>query len=85
MTQPNCEPLQYPSADKNHIIAGYLYTLPGAAPRAVIQISHGMCEYIGRYRHLIDFFTAQGFAVAEERTLQETSGEHLLLVMEKSI
>lgn len=32
MTQPNCEPLQYPSADKNHIIAGYLYTLPGAAP-----------------------------------------------------
>ena len=64
MTQPNCEPLQYPSADKNHIIAGYLYTLPGAAPRAVIQISHGMCEYIGRYRHLIDFFTAQGFAVA---------------------
>ena len=46
MTQPNCEPLQYPSADKNHIIAGYLYTLPGAAPRAVIQISHGMCEYI---------------------------------------
>ena len=34
MTQPNCEPLQYPSADKNHIIAGYLYTLPRrGAPR----------------------------------------------------
>ena len=64
MTQPNCEPLRYPSADKQHTIAGYLYTAPGAAPRAVIQISHGMCEYIGRYQALIDFFTARGFVVA---------------------
>ena len=31
------------------------------------------------------FWKKQGFAVVEERTLQETSGEHLLLVMEKSI
>lgn len=31
------------------------------------------------------FWKKQGFAVVEERTLQETSGEHRLLVMEKSI
>lgn len=64
MTKPNCEPLHFPSADKQHTIAGYVYTMPDVAPRAVIQISHGMCEYIGRYCNLIAYFTANGFVVA---------------------
>ena len=64
MLQPNCEPLHYPSADKQHTIAGYLYTMPGTKPRAVLQIAHGMCEYIGRYQPMIEFFTACGFVVA---------------------
>lgn len=64
MLQANCEPLHYPSADKKHTIAGYIYAVPSLVPRAVIQLSHGMCEYIGRYRYLIDYFTARGFVVA---------------------
>ena len=32
MTQPNCEPLQYPSADKNHIIAVTCTRCPARRP-----------------------------------------------------
>lgn len=64
MTQFSCETVHYPSANKQHTIAGYLYTMPGIVPRAIIQISHGMCEYVGRYRYLIQYFTSHGFVVA---------------------
>ncbi len=43
-------------------IAYYIYTPKGKA-RAVIQLCHGMCEYIGRYEHFIDHLCSMGFAV----------------------
>ena len=63
MSELQCEKIAYPSADGRHTIAAYLYRPVQGEPRGVIQISHGMCEYIGRYRRLIEFFTAHGYAV----------------------
>lgn len=34
-----------------------------AAPRAVLQLTHGVAEYIGRYDHFARFMAAQGFVV----------------------
>ena len=36
---------------------------PLTEPRAVVQISHGMCEYIMRYEHVAEFLCEQGFVV----------------------
>ena len=32
-------------------------------PVGVVQISHGMCEYVERYTHLVDALTGAGYAV----------------------
>lgn len=45
-------------------IAYYIYTPePARKPKALIQICHGMCEYIGRYEHFIDYLCGLGYAV----------------------
>ncbi len=38
----------------------YRFYIPDA-PRAIIQLSHGMCEYTGRYEPHAEFFASQGF------------------------
>ncbi|MBQ5319502.1 MAG: alpha/beta hydrolase [Oscillospiraceae bacterium] len=43
-------------------ITYYIYN-PITEPKAVIQITHGMCEYIERYEEFIDFLCRNGFAV----------------------
>ncbi len=43
-------------------ISYYVYR-PVLDPIAVLQISHGMCEYIERYEHFIQFMTNAGVAV----------------------
>lgn len=37
---------------------------PEGEPRAVLQITHGMAEYIGRYADFAAYLTERGFAVA---------------------
>ena len=32
--------------------------------RAVIQLSHGMCEYVRRYAPMAEFYAAHGIALA---------------------
>ncbi|HPE16581.1 MAG TPA: lysophospholipase [Oscillospiraceae bacterium] len=49
------------STGKNKIYA--CEWAPETAPRAVLQISHGVLEHIGRYDALARFFTAHGFLV----------------------
>ena len=41
--------ISFKSSNGTDIVAGYYYTCPGMEPRCILQISHGMCEYIGRY------------------------------------
>ena len=55
------ESIHFLSADKKTRVAGFLYA--PEAPRAVIQISHGMCEYIERYEPMIAVLCAAGYAV----------------------
>jgi alpha-beta hydrolase superfamily lysophospholipase len=50
------------SANKESNIAYYVWA--PEKPRAVIQISHGMCEYIERYAPHAEFFCSQGIALA---------------------
>ena len=41
------------------LVFGKLW-MPEKMPRAVLQISHGMTEHIGRYKKLAEVLTAQG-------------------------
>ena len=50
MPQLQCEEIRFPSADGVHTVAASMYTMPGVPVRAVLQLSHGMCEYVQRYR-----------------------------------
>lgn len=60
---------RYPSADGVHQISARLWLPEGGAPRGVVQIVHGICEYVGRYEPLALFLAGQGFAVC--------GGDHL--------
>ena len=52
----------YCSADKKTQITCYIYE-PEIPPVAILQISHGMCEYIERYEDFIGFLSTQGILV----------------------
>lgn len=64
MAQLCCETLRFPSSDTTHTIAGYVYTVPDVPVHAVIQLSHGMCEYIRRYEPVARLYASHGIAVA---------------------
>ena len=57
------------SFDKSSQIKGVLWQpvashgSSGAAPRAIVQIVHGMSEHIGRYEDFARFLVSAGFAV----------------------
>lgn len=51
-----------PSADGKTALHAVEW-LPEDAPRAVLQISHGVSEYILRYQPFAEYLTQQGFAV----------------------
>ena len=57
------------SFDKSSQIKGVLWQpvashgASGAAPRAIVQIVHGMSEHIGRYEDFARFLVSAGFAV----------------------
>ncbi|MBQ2798498.1 MAG: alpha/beta hydrolase [Ruminiclostridium sp.] len=43
--------------------AYYVYVPAGGELKGIIQISHGMCEHIGRYEHFVEFLTDNGYIV----------------------
>ncbi len=43
------EEITFPSTDGHTTVHGYLWVPQDTEPRAVIQLSHGMCEYVERY------------------------------------
>lgn len=53
----------FPSADGKTDIHAVEW-LPEETPRAVLQISHGVAEYILRYEPLAEYLTARGIAAA---------------------
>lgn len=59
------ETLFYQSADGIDKIHASIWT-PEGEPRAILQIIHGMQEYIDRYEELAQFFASHGFVVCGE-------------------
>ena len=53
--------LVYQSSDGHSKVAATLY-LPEGTPRAMVQISHGMCEYIRRYEAFAQWLCGHGIA-----------------------
>ena len=51
----------FPSADGKSTLACYQNGC--AQPRAMLQISHGMCEYIERYREFAEYLGERGYLV----------------------
>ncbi len=63
MQQPEKKDILFDSADGTTSVAGYFYTTPGARPHCVVQISHGMREYIARYETTAAWFAPRGVVV----------------------
>ena len=54
------EELTYPSSDGENTVHAYIWA-PTEAPRGVIQLSHGMCEYVLRYEAWARRFAEAGY------------------------
>lgn len=54
----------FKSSNKINDIAYFVYTPEREInPKAILQISHGMCEYIERYEEFAEFLTSNGIVV----------------------
>lgn len=58
----NKEVFVYNSSDGHSRISAEIYT-PKGVVRAVVQVSHGMCEYMGRYQELAQVLCGQGIVL----------------------
>ena len=58
------EIVRFDSSDGRSKITGYIYKKSHIAPKAVVWLSHGMCEYVERYEWVADFLTARGYVFA---------------------
>lgn len=55
--------LDFTSADGKNTIAAYWYQDEAVPVKGIVQISHGMCEYIGRYDAFAAYLCSNGYAV----------------------
>lgn len=78
MSDLHIENISFKSSNGVDTVAGYCYTMPGVKPCAIIQISHGMCEYVHRYKELAEVLAKQGYVVCGNDHLGhgQTSGEN---------
>lgn len=53
----------FKSSNNVNDTAYYIYYPVNSEPKAIVQISHGMCEYLARYENFIDFLCGNGFIV----------------------
>ena len=63
MSEVKKSAIGFDSASGTNHVAGYFYEQEGVSPRAIVQLSHGMCEYIGRYDDFARFLVEHGYAV----------------------
>ena len=56
--------ITFPSADGIHTIHAECYIPKSEAVRGIVQIVHGMRDYIGRYQVLAEYLTGKGYIVA---------------------
>jgi len=53
----------FPSSDKGKQIYYEIYTKPDFQPKAIVQLAHGMCEYVRRYRPFARWLNDHGYLV----------------------
>lgn len=58
------EEIWFDSTDGRSKLHGYIWSASDAEPRGVVQLVHGMSEYIGRYDDFARFLAKAGFLVA---------------------
>ena len=56
--------ISFPSADGKNTVHGEIYTPASGKIRGVVQLAHGMIDYVGRYGFLAEFLTANGYVFA---------------------
>ncbi len=54
---------RFDSSNGKDKCAYYIYMPLGGEIKGIIQITHGMCEYLERYEHFADFLTDNGYIV----------------------
>lgn len=54
----------YPSSDGIHKIHAEIYFPKEKSPVGIVQIAHGMVDYVERYRPLAEFLTGEGYIFA---------------------
>jgi len=76
MSELKIESIPFESSWQKQPVAGYLFYDPEVTPRAILQISHGMAEYILRYRDFAQYLVSKGYVVCGNDHLGhgETSG-----------
>lgn len=57
------EEVSFPSADGKSTVFGRVWKDDAAQPEFIIQICHGMCEYIDRYERFAEYACAHGAVV----------------------
>ena len=55
---------RFPSSDGKNTIYAEIYTPKNIAPRAIVQLAHGMIDYTARYTELAGFLCSQGLIFA---------------------
>ncbi len=56
--------LEYAQLESRHdgLTLSLMLVEPEGAPRAVVQLAHGMCEHKGRYRPFMEYLASKGYA-----------------------
>lgn len=60
----NFSEITFPSKDGKHTIYAELYTPKLRSAKGIIQLAHGMIDYVGRYERLADYLTGEGYIFA---------------------
>lgn len=53
--------ITFPSSDGKNTVHAQMY-LPTETPRVIVQLSHGMIDYVGRYKALAEYLTSHSIA-----------------------
>lgn len=56
--------ISFPSKDGMHTIYGEIYVPTKKEPKGIIQLAHGMIDYVGRYAGLADYLAENGYIFA---------------------
>lgn len=55
--------VNFPSSNGTDTVVGYLFSNSQVPPKAIVQLSHGMQEYVLRYRPLAAYLAQRGYVV----------------------